>query len=244
MEQIERSRHGWIGLEKFPAKPLRPVPDAQHIEAAPHRPRCPPGQPSDVDDQEGQHRQRLIDLHRMAGDAIAQIDAPRQGGRRAESPVRQPLEHAAQPPHGDPYGERPCEQSPGRSAHPARQLVDLHPHHRSGQGADHAVRQRRVGRHQGVQRSGQPGAERRAERQAGRVAGSDRPRRPVGQTTQPPAIERKTKSCARRPTDEVKQQMDAGQCRKGHATNRPCLPPRRNRERLCQRASRRASENP
>ena len=244
MEQIERSRHGWIGLEEFPAEPLRPVPDAQGIKAAPHRPGRPPGQARDIDGQEGQHCQRLIDLHRMPRHAVAEVDAPRQSGRHAIGPVRQALEKAAQPPDRDPEGEGAGEQAAGRAAHAARQLVELDPHHRPGQGTDDTVRKARRRGHQGVQRTRQPGPDRRASGQTGRITWPDRPRRPFGQSSQPPAVEQQAEARAGGPSQKVEQHVNAGQGGNGHLQNRPREGLRRNLDRPCQAAPLRDIDGP
>lgn len=236
MEQIERSRYGWIGLDEFPRETLRPVPDAQDVEAAPHRPRRPPRQPREIGGQEGQHRHGFIELDGVAGDSISQIDAPGQGGRRPVGPVREPLEQAAQPPDRNSDGERPGEQAAGRLAYPAGQFVELHPDHRAGEGADDAVRQGRGRGHQGIQRAGQPCAERRAARQTGRIARTHGPRGPIGQAAEPPAVQQKAEAGAYGPAQQVEQQMNAGQGRNDdHPRNRPCRPPRRNHDRPCRR---------
>ena len=53
VEQIERSGHGWIGLEKLPAEPLRAVDDAQHIESPAHGPGRARRQTADIRSQTG-----------------------------------------------------------------------------------------------------------------------------------------------------------------------------------------------
>src|SRR5579864_8952518 len=44
MEDVKRAGQGWIGLEELPREALGAIPDAQGIEAAPHRPRGAIGQ--------------------------------------------------------------------------------------------------------------------------------------------------------------------------------------------------------
>ena len=84
--------------------------------------------------------------------------------------VGQAGEEAAPAPDDDPGGERADEDAAGRAADAAQRLVELHRDDRADQRPGHAVRQRRRGLPQGVERAAQPGARRRADAQADEVA--------------------------------------------------------------------------
>ena len=127
MKEVKRASQAWIGFEELPGEALRPVPDAQRIEAAPHRPRRPISQPDDVDRQKQRHRHALVDLHRMARDAVAEVDA--LAGHRLE--------------------ERATERADGgraRQQHDARPLECLFRTHEHG-GVDERTSARRPALH-------------------------------------------------------------------------------------------------
>src|SRR6266702_8027849 len=94
MEEIERTEHGCIRLEEFPYEALQRIPADRQVEAVPE----PEGIAGDEAlDQHHEHRghgEGLVELHRMAGDAVAEIDAPRQVRGRAVGKVGEAGEEA------------------------------------------------------------------------------------------------------------------------------------------------------
>ena len=216
MEQIERSDQCWIGLQELPGEPLGSVDDAQDIEAAPHGPGRAAHEGRDIDGQEEQHRQRFVELDRMAGDPVAQIDAPRQAGGQPIGLVAETLEQTPQPADDDAESEGAGEDAAGRALDATGQLVDLDGDHGPGQSADDAVRQGRRGLHQAVQRSGQPGSACAADNEADGVAGAGHACRPLRQIAQEPAVEGKPQPDPCQPGQQVEQQVDSWQGRDGH----------------------------
>jgi hypothetical protein len=52
MEEVKRPQNRGIGLEELPDEPLRAVPHAEDIEAAPHGPGRADAEAADIDRQE------------------------------------------------------------------------------------------------------------------------------------------------------------------------------------------------
>jgi hypothetical protein len=58
-------------------------------------------------------KEDLVELGGMAGDAVAEINSPRKGSRRAECIVGKASEEAAEAPDGNPYAEGDGEEISG-----------------------------------------------------------------------------------------------------------------------------------
>lgn len=207
MEQIERSGHGWIGLEKLPAEPLRAVDDAQHIESPAHGPGRARRQTPDVGRKEQQHRAALVELHGMATDAVAQVYRPRQGGGFAEGPVLQARHQAADAPDNHAGGEGAGEGCAGRALDAPDPLVDLDPDDRADQRARDGMGQRRMGVLQGVQRSRQPGSCDCPQGHRDEPARTNGRRRPGHGPLEPPPVKRPADQRADRPGQQVKDDV-------------------------------------
>src|SRR5579863_6684901 len=83
MKHIERPHEMRIGLQEFPDETLKSVPRHKKMETLPQKQRRASCDLAQIDGEERQHRQGLIELHGMARDAVAEIDAPRERCRRA-----------------------------------------------------------------------------------------------------------------------------------------------------------------
>jgi len=132
----------------------------------------------------------------MSADVIAEVDGPRQAGRRPVGAVGETGEETAQAPDDDAGGEGADEDAAGRAPDAANQLVGFDPDDRACQRTGDTVREGRGGLLQGVQRSGQPAARHCADRQAGEISGSDHAGGAFGGALQPPAIEAESYRCA------------------------------------------------
>src|SRR4051812_15108922 len=81
LKQVERPSHARIGLQELPDEALRRVEEDEEIESAGPRPGGAAGERGEVESEEEGHRQAFVELDRMAGDAVGEIDAPGQRGR-------------------------------------------------------------------------------------------------------------------------------------------------------------------
>src|SRR5512139_631807 len=77
MEEVERPDHGCIRLEEFPDEALQRVPADGEIEAVGEPEAVARDEALDQHDEHRGHGERFVELHRMARDAVAEIDAPR-----------------------------------------------------------------------------------------------------------------------------------------------------------------------
>jgi len=226
MEEVKGSDQPWIGLEKLPGEALHAVPDAHDIEAAPQGPVRPRAQTEQVDGEEEGHRRALVDLNRMARDAVAQINAPGQAGRHAIGAVGQASEQAAEPADHHAQREGADEDGPGRSTDSTHRLIDLHGHDRPDKGADNAVGNGGGGLAQGVERAGDEGARHRPGGQAGEIAAVHRPRHPLYRALDAPAVENDAEPRPTRPGGEVEGRVRPGRGRHvDHASLTPRSPP-------------------
>src|SRR5215510_6871695 len=83
MEYIEGTDELGIGLQEFPGKTLNAVPSHEEIEAiAQEQLRAVCDFPHE-NNEKGEHRRRFIELHRMAADTVAEVDAPGESGLHA-----------------------------------------------------------------------------------------------------------------------------------------------------------------
>src|SRR4051812_30353867 len=95
MEHGEGPEHRRIRVQKFPEKALHRIKTDHEMEAGTeHQRRAVPELP-DEPEQKAQHGEALIELHWMARDAVAEIDAPGKRGRNPIGVVRQAGEKAA-----------------------------------------------------------------------------------------------------------------------------------------------------
>ena len=224
MEEVKGSDQPWIGLEKLPGEALHAVPDAHDIEAAPQGPVRPRAQTEQVDGEEEGHRRALVDLNRMARDAVAQINAPGQAGRHAIGAVGQASEQAAEPADHHAQREGADEDGPGRSTDSTHRLIDLHGHDRPDKGADNAVGNGGGWLAQGVERAGDEGASHRSQGQAGEVAAVHRPRYPLHGALDPPTVEDNAQRRPARPCGKVEGSVRPGCGRQmDHAGSKPAF---------------------
>src|SRR5438067_3144295 len=80
MEEVQGAEQPRIGLEEFPDKTLRRVPGDKEIEAVAEKERGSRSEPLQEEGEKREHRQRLVELHRMPADAVAEIDTPGERG--------------------------------------------------------------------------------------------------------------------------------------------------------------------
>src|SRR5437879_2556950 len=95
MEQRERADQRSIGLPELPQETLRAVEADREIEPVLDHEAVTRDHAPHIDGREGSHRRGLIELHRMAKDAVAEIVAPGQRRRRAIGEVLDASEIAA-----------------------------------------------------------------------------------------------------------------------------------------------------
>src|SRR6185312_17571358 len=115
MEQVERPDDGRIRLQEFPHETLHSIPSGEEIETVGAHESRTAGDLAKIDGQEQEHRGGFVELHRMAWDSVAEIDARWPRRRRAVSIVRQSCEETSQPSDRDAHGERRCELRAGRA---------------------------------------------------------------------------------------------------------------------------------
>src|ERR1700688_1018783 len=80
LEDIKRPEQPWVGLEKLPDETLQAVPQAHHVEAAPHRPGLALVQADQIGDEKPRHGEAFVELDGVATNAVAEIDGPGQTG--------------------------------------------------------------------------------------------------------------------------------------------------------------------
>src|SRR5580658_9702172 len=213
VEEVKRSDQGWIGLQKLPGEALHPVPRGHGIEAAAQRPVAPGPEARDIDEQEQRHGSGLIDLHRVPRDAVAQIDAPRERGRRTISQVREPGEEAPPAADDDPESERPDEDRPGRSPYAADRLVDLDADDGAGESAQDRMGQCRERLPERVERPREPSPGDGTTDEGGEIAGSRSSGQTLGHIPQAPAIESGTDAEPRPPGQKIEDEVGPGRRR-------------------------------
>ena len=136
----------------------------------PPRPTLLPDQGGPVNGQKDRNGQRFIDLHRMARDPVAQVDAPGQAGRNAVGLVTQPGEQAAPAADHDAQCERNDERPAGRAADVMPPFPYLYRDDPARQRARDAVGEDWEGGAQRVARSRRPCACRGPQPQAQEIA--------------------------------------------------------------------------
>src|SRR5215510_13851068 len=115
MEQVEGADHGCVRLEELPDEALQTVPADREINAVPEPERIAGPEALDQQQEHRQHGEGFVELHGMAGDAVAEIDAPGQAGRRAVGEVGEAREEAAPAADRDGGGEGRGEHDAGRA---------------------------------------------------------------------------------------------------------------------------------
>src|SRR3979411_2128182 len=125
MEEVERADHGCIRLEEFPYEALQRVPADREVKAVPEPEGVARPEALDQHDEHRGHGEGFVELHRVAMDAVAEIDAPRQRGRRAVGEVGKAGEEAAPATHGHGSGKGCGEDDAGRAAHTSEALEGL-----------------------------------------------------------------------------------------------------------------------
>ncbi len=139
MEQIEGPDDGAIGLEKLPDEALPGIDQHQKIEAVAHEEGIAAADQHQCHDEEGQHGEGLVELHRMAQETVAEVVAPGQAGGRAMRVVLDTGEEAAPAPDNDAGGEGRHEDQAGRAGDAAPSLEQLDGEDGARQGADDAA---------------------------------------------------------------------------------------------------------
>src|SRR5580704_11459225 len=105
MEEVERADHGCIRFQEFPDEALQRIPADREVKAVPKPKAVARVKALDQHDEHRGHGDRFVELHRMAGDAVAEIDAPRQVRGRAVGEVGEAGEEAAPAAHRHGGGE-------------------------------------------------------------------------------------------------------------------------------------------
>src|ERR1700730_19343456 len=82
MEEVERTDHGCIRLEELPHEALQRIPADREVKAVPEPEGVARPEALDQHDEHRGHGEGFVELHRMAMEAVAEIDAPPQGGGR------------------------------------------------------------------------------------------------------------------------------------------------------------------
>jgi len=207
MEEVKLSDQRRIGLEELPAEALRAVPRHQDVETAPHGPGLAPPQREKIDHEEQEHRRALVDLDRVARNAVAKIHAPWQGCRGAVGAIRQTREEAAEAANDDADRDGTNVYSAGGASHAARRLVGLHRHDGAGQGAGDAVRQSRRGTSQRVERAREPRPGHGADGERDEVAGTDVDGEGLSGRPEAPPVEGESCRRPRAPRSRVERRM-------------------------------------
>ena len=95
MKQRERTDQRAVGFDEFPDEALRAVETDREIESVVDHKAVVAAYAPDVDERERGHGGALVQLHRMAHDAVAEIVAPRQLGWRTVGQILESGEKAA-----------------------------------------------------------------------------------------------------------------------------------------------------
>src|SRR5262245_33890466 len=98
MKEVQWTNHGAVGLDELPKKPLRRIGADKEMETGARRHTIAAAQQWHKDSEKGEHRDRLVQLHRMAQNAVPEIIPPRKAGRRPIGAVLDPGQKAAEPP--------------------------------------------------------------------------------------------------------------------------------------------------
>src|SRR5216683_7843887 len=122
MEEVERADHGCIRLEEFPHEALQRIPADREVKAVPEPEGVARPEALDQHDEHRGHGEGFVELYRMAMDAVAEIDAPRQVRGRAVGEVGEAGEEAAPAADGHRGGEGRGEDDAGRAAHAGEAL--------------------------------------------------------------------------------------------------------------------------
>src|SRR5947207_4551057 len=101
MKDIERTDDRWIGLQELPGEALKSVPRHEQIETVTDdRPVVREKRPQ-PEPKKRKHRQRLVELHRVARNAVAEIHRPWHVCRESIGVIQRSGKKAAQPPERD-----------------------------------------------------------------------------------------------------------------------------------------------
>src|SRR5882672_3296013 len=122
MEEVERADHGCIRLEEFPHEALQRIPADGEVKAVPEPEGVARPETLDQHDEHRGHGEGLVELHRMAGDAVAEVDAPRHARGCAVGEVGEAGEEAAPATHGYGGGKGRGEDHSGRPLHTGEAL--------------------------------------------------------------------------------------------------------------------------
>src|SRR3954470_4603592 len=125
MEDVQRTEHRRIWFQEFPPETLGSIDDNHRLETVIQRPTAAMQPCSYIDDEEGRHRQRFIDLDGVPPYAIAEIYRPRQARRHSVGVIRQAGEQATEPADHDPDADRDDERPSGRRADAMCELPQL-----------------------------------------------------------------------------------------------------------------------
>src|SRR5476651_2353879 len=101
VEQVERPDDRPVRFQEFPREALRRVDDDEQIERVAHEERLAHGESPEGKAQKRSHGQRLVELHRMARDTVAEVPAPGGAGGYAVGLIVEAREQAADPADGD-----------------------------------------------------------------------------------------------------------------------------------------------
>src|ERR1043165_4588539 len=208
LKQIERSDQARIGFPELPDEALNGVEQDEQVEGAAAGPLRPPGESGEVEAEEGEHRQALVELDRVAADAVAEIDAPGERGGRAVGLVRQAGEKAADAADRDAERERADPDQSGRTPDAARQLVELDRDDAAGERAGDAVRGMRHGKQRRVPGAERPGAADRPDRERDDVERAGMDDDLSGDPLQPPMVEQDREQRRGPPGEKVEEEVN------------------------------------
>src|ERR1044072_10013686 len=125
LKQVERTDEARVGLPELPDEALRGVEQDEQVEGAAARPSGAARERDQIEGEKGEHRQALVELDRVAGDTVAEVDSPGQRRRRAVGLVGQAGEQAAPAADGDAERERADPDQARRAGDAAGELVEL-----------------------------------------------------------------------------------------------------------------------
>ena len=131
--------HLGIGLQELPEEALEAIESGEDVEAIAGRRERPAPQPQEEAQGEERHGDGFIELDRMAGDAVAEIDGPGQVRGRAIGIVGKPGQEAADAPDGDRHRQRQDQDRPGRTPYAEDAFVDLRHDDAADNGAQDAA---------------------------------------------------------------------------------------------------------
>lgn len=148
-----------IGLQEFQQESVDSKPEHENIEAIGRSSMRLPSRPSKEGGGKNDHRGTLVELHRVPGNAVAEIPRPGQGRRCAVGEVAHAREEAADPPHSKAERQGQNEDSAGRAADAARQLENLDPKNAAEDRPEHTAADPRGARNDQIERAQPVGAQ-------------------------------------------------------------------------------------